>query len=567
MRVISDQDAIRSILQARGQYALWLGAGASAEAEVPMALEICERAREMLLPRSLDRSDPVAVAAWAEERLSWSDLGKRYVQCIFEAYPTRAQRVEYFRQLMRDKRPAFCHYATALLMAHGYLRRTCLTTNFDRLLETAFSDLGLTSHQVVRTGADVPFWRERGDRTFIVKLHGDIDTENILNTREETISIPSEFIHIVEQVVRGSGLVVLGTAGHEKSVRNLFDDIGRRKDGSLEFGLLWGIYMGQRRSEGIGSEELSREVVRRAREQVGVDILDVIKDSHNALFALFPIWGAGAFLRDVIAEAGSRKMAGQAAPYFDHEMRLREVFAGAGLPPAAVDRHLDALRAQRRALADHPPERAGTPEQVLMAATAEGLEVRVTYGDITSLSMMAADGHLRRAVVSPEDTFISAGGGVAYQILNKAGALAILHELAKFAPIPQGSVVVTSAGKLPIHYIFHAAALRIDTSGTYQVAKDDVTRTMASILRLAAALEVKLVLVPLIAAGVASLRPRESLEGIFEAVAAYADANGSPLTASVVIYREAVLPRHEVQACFDSVLGARFARLPVSSAA
>ncbi|HKP73907.1 MAG TPA: macro domain-containing protein [Longimicrobiaceae bacterium] len=559
---------IRNILEEKGRYGVWLGAGASAEAGVSMGNEICERIREKLLQTSgVDPGDVHAVAAWADEKLSWSNPGRRYLQCIRAAYPNPPKRVEYFRRLLRDRRPAFCHYATALLMAHGYIRRTCLTTNFDHLLEAALTELGLLPFQVIRTPADALFWQERDDRGFVVKLHGDIDTENILNTREETISIAEQLRLIVRETSRGAGLVVLGAAGHEKSVHNLFDEVGREGGRILEFGLLWGVYMGERPPTSISEEELQREVVKRAREQVNSDVLDVISDSKNALFALFPIWGTGAFLRDVIEASGNRSIRGEAAPHFDHEMRLRTVFAGAGLDDVAVDRHLDALRIQRRELLERPAAQVGVPENVLSARTADGVVLRVIYGDIASRRMMASGEPFRRALVSPEDTFISAGGGVAYQILRKAGASAMLHELAKFAPVEQGEVAVTSAGKLPLHYVFHAAAVRIDPSGVYQVDREDVRRTMGSVLRLAAALDVTFVLVPLLGAGVASLQPRESLEGIFQALAAYAAGGGSPLTVSVVIYREAVLPRHEVQACFTSVLDAQFVPEPLSSLA
>ena len=120
-------------------------------------------------------------------------------------------------------------------------------------------------------------------------------------------------------------------------------------------------------------------------------------------------------------------------------------------------------------------------------------------------------GNRRRAVVSPEDTAISAGGGVAYALLQKAGQFNILNELAKLAPVDHGDVAVTSGGELPVHYIFHAAAMMIRRDATYLIAKADVFRTMSRVLELADALDVKVLWVPLLGAGVGSVPATGSL--------------------------------------------------------
>src|SRR5262249_25175892 len=157
---------------------------------------------------------------------------------------------------------------------------------------------------------------------------------------------------------------------------------------------------------------------------------------------------------------------GTAMQQLDHEMRLRRVFSDAGLTDEAVTRHLAALRDQRERLKAARPR--ARPEQILSAASVRGsAELRVVYADISSRSLIGAEEFtgVRRAVVSPEDTFISAGGGVAYLLLSKAGSQTILNELAKFAPIPQRTVAVTSGGALPVQYVFHAATIKLGSDG------------------------------------------------------------------------------------------------------
>jgi O-acetyl-ADP-ribose deacetylase (regulator of RNase III) len=571
VKIISEGEAIRNILGERKRYAVYLGAGASAEAGVMTADAICQMIRDDVLRSSggLDLSDPEAAERWANQHLNWGDTSRRYVTCIRRGYPNEARRVEYFRRLLRGIRPSFCHETFALLVSRGYLGSTCLTTNFDHLLESAFMRQGV-EFQAIRSEGESQYWQNRDDRFFVLKLHGDIDTLNILNTRDETIAISRELYRIFETQMRGAGLVVLGTAGNEKSVRALFDDLGRRSSGAnelLSFGLLWGVYMGTPRPKAITQAELERRVIERVEAgEVNRDIVEMLDDSRNELFCFFPVWGAGDFMLELVKATGDKSLIGTATLRLDHEMRLRHIFANAGLSDEAVEQHLSLLRKQRRSLA----ERASTPtpeaDLALSAeARADSTEVRVLYGDITSRSMMGAEEFraVRRAVVSPEDTFISAGGGVAYQLLEKAGPELVLNELAKFAPIAQRSVAVTSAGALPVHYVFHAATLEIAPDATYRVSKDDVTATALAILDKTSALDVGVVWVPLLGAGVASLEPRESFEGLLEAVgrwhaAGSASTRPGKLTIAIVIYHERQLSRGDATRSVQIVLGSHF---------
>jgi O-acetyl-ADP-ribose deacetylase (regulator of RNase III) len=176
----------------------------------------------------------------------------------------------------------------------------------------------------------------------------------------------------------------------------------------------------------------------------------------------------------------------------------------------------------------------------------------VLYGDITSRTLMASEPG-RRAVLSAEDTSVSAGGGVAYALLRKAGAHTILNELSKLAPITQGDVAVTSGGDLPVHYIFHGAALKIERDATYSVTPQDVSRTVTCALQTAQTLAVQTILVPLIAAGVGPLTPLESFEAIVSALLQQRDTIGR-FTMIVVVFKESQLPRADIMASLQRTL-------------
>ncbi len=551
--VITDVEAARRVLQVRGRYHYYLGAGTSAEAGVPTAREICDEIRSDLLEKELPLPRTAeAVAVWENARLRWGDAGLRYCTCICASYPNRPSRVDYFRSKAQKVGPSFCHHAIALLMTRGDIRSTCLTTNFDKLIESAFLNQGDLECQAIRTDAELEYWQSAPNRPYVLKLHGDYDTGNVFNTADETIAISEAMTVTVKRLLQASGLLVLGTAGYEKSIHTLFDQLARAhdKENVLAFGLLWGVHMGgPKPSEKLTVHQIAGQVHDRiASGTIGPDILSMMKRMapRNESFAFFPVWGAGNFLFDLTRQLREtdKYLAGRAELFLDHEQRLRHVFSRAGLSDSVVAKHLESLRRRRNAPRS-ANERSGAWETVLRAAsTLLPLDVRFVYGDITSRSRMSeVEFHDRyRAVVSPEDTLLSAGGGVALTLLEKAGRHGILNELAKFSPIPQTQVAVTSGGRLPVHYIFHAASVAVEKDGAYDASQEAVTATMEAVLQRTAALDVGVLLVPLLAAGVASLDGRHSFEAILRAIAGWS-ATTRPLTVVIVCRREAQLPR------------------------
>jgi O-acetyl-ADP-ribose deacetylase (regulator of RNase III) len=564
MRIISDVDAIQYLLAIKGRFAVYAGAGVSAEAEVITAQGICEEIRDKLRPIHLPRTaTPEEIARWQNTTLKWNLPARRYAACIRQAYPTKAARVDFFRSKLIGKKPGFSHHAIAMLMDGGYLRSTCITTNFDKLLESAFTQQARRECQAIRNDIETRYWRDDPGRCYAVKLHGDYDTYNILNTSDETIAISKSMSTIVKELLQDSGLLVLGTAGQEKSIYSLFDDLGREVERSrasagsiLSHGLLWGIYVGNEKPAGITREEIEGLVWSRIESEVGQDVMEMMEQlAPIGLFRFFPVWGASNFLFDLISATDDRALQGTAELYLDQKIRLRHLFSSKGLPPEAITRHLASLDQQKKKL--ELEVRSPYPDLAFRAVKTDGsIEVQVLYGDITRRTHMSAKdfSSLRRAVVSPEDTFLSAGGGVALRLLNKAGAPFVLNELSKFAPIVHGTVAVTSGGNLPLHYIFHAASIEIQADGSYRVSEEDVCTTMAAILSKTTALGVGALWVPLLGAGVASLKARQSLNGILRALTAWQGR----LILLIFVYQEKEFARPELRECLESNLGQEY---------
>lgn len=533
-----------------GRFVCYLGAGASVEAGVPAAQAICDDIRQRKTKRL---KGPDALAEW-EQRVHWVDAGLRYASCMKDL-GNDAMRVQYFRELLRGRQPSFSHHAIACLMRKSLLKRTCLTTNFDKLLENAFTQQGGLECQSIRNDGEVKYWQNEPDRCYVIKLHGDYDTYNILNTEDETLKINEALQNKAQGILQSSGLLVLGSAGNEQSIRTLFNDLSARVGGEnslLSYGLLWGVFVGASKPKDLTSEQLEALMKKQIQQQVNREIVAMMERTRlkNSNFYFFPVWGAGNFLFSLINAAkdlpGGKELFAESALYLDHDMRLRHVFQSKGLSEKTISDHIWKLREQRKKI---KPDASRPNHKVAYLAQGNEIpiEVRVVYGDITSRGQMGQEefSSVRRAVVSPEDTCISAGGGVALQLLTKAGTYTILNELSKFSVINQGAVAVTSGGRLPVHHIFHAAAIELeDIDGTvkYNISQQMVCKTMTTVLEKAASLEVQALWVPLLGAGVAAQGSEKfgaipSLEGILDAIAAW-DGGVGKMSIIIVVYDE-----------------------------
>ncbi len=76
-----------------------------------------------------------------------------------------------------------------------------------------------------------------------------------------------------------------------------------------------------------------------------------------------------------------------------------------------------------------------------------GRILAIAQGDITRVAL--------DAVVNPANTLMIMGGGVAGAI-KRAGGEEIEREARRYAPVPIGEAIVTSAGRLPSKYVIHA---------------------------------------------------------------------------------------------------------------
>jgi O-acetyl-ADP-ribose deacetylase (regulator of RNase III) len=477
--------------------------------------------------------------------------------------------VDYFRQIVARRTPSFGHYATALLIQQNILASKCITTNFDKLIERAFSDIGAIECQPIRTAEELQFFRDYPDKAFCFKIHGDYDTHNLLNTEAETAIMDEKVAEFLKgHVLKDRGALVLGTAACEKSIHTLLDKLTTNeavKDTVLHYGLLWGMYI-----EGDPADPqktLRAQIEDESLSRAGNVSKEIVKimDRHykaDSQFAFFPVvGGAGEFMRRVIQHSrvnqysGSELLIRSAEPYYDHEMRIKAIFRKHNLSVEAAIEHIARLRVARERIENAPPT-AGADWAFDQQSANSWFTMSLCYGSLDDTKLLSRGRGQRAGILSPDDTFISIGGGVALAIARAAGYRKMVHDVSKLAPIKHGDVAVTTAGDLPVEYVLHGASIKISKDGL-DWSKETIQQTMRNALYRCLALDIDSLFVPLLAAGTGRATPSESISQIFKAISQFDGFNHSNWTnlggmrIIVVVFRESELPREEYRRLFD----------------
>ena len=206
-----------SIYENKRVYALLIGSGLSRAAEIPTGWEI-----------TIDLIRRVAVAQGEEEKPDWvawyrDRTGKEpdYSELVGELGLSRDERRSilhsYIEPTDKDreegrKLPTAAHYAIADLVQIGYVR-VVITTNFDRLLESALREKGVEPTVVASSdmlkGAEPLIHSD----CFLFKLHGDYKDARILNTNAELSKYPREYDLLLDRIFDEHGLIVCGWSG------------------------------------------------------------------------------------------------------------------------------------------------------------------------------------------------------------------------------------------------------------------------------------------------------------------------------------------------------------------
>lgn len=197
-----------------GSYAVLVGAGMSRSAGLPTAwdvqLDLISRIRTMRTPTG--EADPdLDEAAWFQREFEAPPEYDRLLGLVGDT-STERQAVlrDYFAPESATPRATPAHTALARMVAAGTVR-VVITLNFDHLIEDAIRAEGVDP-TIISTpdqfAAAVPL---HAQRALVVHLHGDYtDAPSLLNTTEELQEYDPRTQHLIDQIAREYGLIILG---------------------------------------------------------------------------------------------------------------------------------------------------------------------------------------------------------------------------------------------------------------------------------------------------------------------------------------------------------------------
>ncbi len=196
-----------------GTYAVLLGSGLSSAAGIRTGWGITLDLARCVA--AVDGDDPDDPEGWYRSRYG---VAPDYSVLLETLGPTPSERREILRRyieptpedLARGRRvPTDAHRAVARLAASGHIR-VILTTNFDRLIETALTSAGV-SHDVIATEDALAGARPIGQAPcVVVKLHGDYQDSRIRNTEKELGEYSKAFNDLLDRVLDEYGLIICG---------------------------------------------------------------------------------------------------------------------------------------------------------------------------------------------------------------------------------------------------------------------------------------------------------------------------------------------------------------------
>lgn len=214
-----------SIQANRGVYAVLLGSGISSSAKIPTGWDITLDLVRKLAAVSGKNCEP-SPEEWYKETFGKAPDYSELLDVLAKTPSERQQLLRVYWEATEAEReegakqPTPAHRAIASLVSGGFIK-IIITTNFDRLMETALADVGIAP-TVLSTPDQVhgalPLIHTR---CCLFKVHGDYLDTRIRNTPTELAAYPPEFDSLLDRIFDEFGLVVCGwSADWDESLRS-----------------------------------------------------------------------------------------------------------------------------------------------------------------------------------------------------------------------------------------------------------------------------------------------------------------------------------------------------------
>lgn len=232
----------------KGVYALLLGSGISRTSGIPTGWDIVMDLTKKLAKLNDDECTPSPEEWFRKKYKEEPD----YSSILAKLANTPSERVALLRQYfeptaeeeeLRLKKPTKSHRSIAKLVKQGYLK-VVITTNFDRLLETALQEEGLNPI-IIKHPNDIDGAMPLVHSDFtLIKINGDYLDTRFLNTKEELSSYEDKLNEYILRIFNEYGLISCGwSAKWDNGLMNLL-----RQSSSFRFCNYW-TYLGECENE------------------------------------------------------------------------------------------------------------------------------------------------------------------------------------------------------------------------------------------------------------------------------------------------------------------------------
>ncbi len=214
-----------------GVQAMLLGSGISRPAGIPTGWEITlDLIRRLASVQGVaDESD---WASWYRTRYSKEPSYSEILDAVASTPAERRSIIHGYieaRDGEDNRQPTKAHNAIARLVALGAVR-VIVTTNFDRLLESALREAGVEPTVIASDDALAGATPLVHSRCTVIKLHGDYMDARIKNTEDELERYSPTMDELLDRVLDEYGLIIAGWSGDwDAALRNAVLRSGSRR--------------------------------------------------------------------------------------------------------------------------------------------------------------------------------------------------------------------------------------------------------------------------------------------------------------------------------------------------
>jgi hypothetical protein len=203
-----------AIYSNKGAYAFLVGSGVSRSAAIPTGWEVMLDLVRKVAKLQGEDPEPDPAAWFLKKHL----VEPEYSQLLDVIAKTSTERQQLLRSYFEPteeersqglKTPTAAHRAIAELAAKEYIR-VVVTTNFDRLIERAMEEIGVTPTVISTADQIAGALTLVHSGTTIIKLHGDYLDTRIKNTAKELSRYSPKLAALLDRILDEYGFVVCG---------------------------------------------------------------------------------------------------------------------------------------------------------------------------------------------------------------------------------------------------------------------------------------------------------------------------------------------------------------------